>query len=226
MIKIYSGIPGSGKSLKLASESLRLLERNLRYYSSTGIVRKIYSNMRFSSDVEKKYKEFIGYWNSTLQLVNLKDCDVIWDEVATDLDSTRWADTPLELKRWLQQHRKRGIDIYGTTQDFAMIDIAMKRLVSDLYVLYKIIGSRDKSATRPPPSRVWGLILVREVAPSSFRKRDGEDYKFIYSDWFLITSALCSAYDTQQEIVQGEFPPLRHVERKCLTCGHIKVSHV
>ncbi len=70
------------------------------------------------------------------------------------MDSTQWANMPLELKRWLQQHKKRGVGIIGNTQEFLMIDISMRRLVNNVYTLKKFLGSRDPSPTKPPVKRI------------------------------------------------------------------------
>jgi len=128
MIILYVGLPGSGKSLRLAKIAVDLLERNRRYYKKSGVLRTLCSNIKFAPHIEEKYRGFIEYWTDPYQLTRKRDVDLIWDEIATYLDSTQWQNVPLELKRWLQQHRKYGIDIYGTTQDFPMIDISMRRL--------------------------------------------------------------------------------------------------
>jgi len=163
--------------------------------------------------------------------MSLQDWDVIWDEIETHLDATQWANMSIELKRWLQQHRKFGIEIYGNTQDFSMIDISMRRLVSDLFWLKKLIGSRDPSPTMPPVKTIWGLVVRTRLDPQKYTedKKVGEGI-FSYS-FFWIGKRLTSLFDTRQEIKMGKYPPLRHIERECErcslgTCTHHKVIHV
>jgi hypothetical protein len=227
MIEVYVGLPGSGKSLRTAEILLQLLKRNARYYKSSSIKRKIYSNLRISPELEKKYDGLIEYWSDPAELVKLRDVDVIWDEVATYLDSTQWQNVPLELKRWLQQHRKFGVDIYCNTQDFPMIDISMRRLVSRVFLMKKLLGSRDKSATRPEVKTPWGVISMREVDSDSFTT-DKTDYRFISTSFLFIRKHLCNAFDTTQEIKTGKYPPLRHIRRECADedCMYHKVIHV
>jgi hypothetical protein len=226
-IYINDGIPGSGKSLDLARIALQKLKLNKKRFEETGLLRLLASNMKFSDSIEEEFRQYIFYWHDPEQLVKLRQCDVIWDEVATYLDSTQWANLPLEIKRWLQQHRKYGIDIYGTTQEFAMIDISMRRLVKALYHCVKIIGSADPSDTKSAVNNPWGLILIREVDRASFTST-AIDYKFvsIIPRMLFITKHLCSIYDTKQELVPGKYPPLRHITRKCNECGFEKVSHI
>lgn len=254
MIEIYVGLPGSGKSLRTAEIVMELLERNVKYYKKlrkiwerqwkkafkredTDILvylkenkpkrRKVCSNIGLSKEIESDFRGFINYWSEPRELTKLRDCDVIWDEVATHLDSTQWQVVPLELKRWLQQHRKLGIDIYGNTQDFPMIDISMRRLVSRVFMMKKIIGSRDKSATRPPVDSPWGVVIMREI-DTDYITQDKTEYKFISSTFMFIKKKLCEAFDTTQEIKAGSYPPLRHIDRVCEkeTCGFHKEIHV
>jgi len=227
-INIFNGLPGSGKSTKLASTAIRLLNRNRRYFAKSGIKRLLATNLKFTEWVEVEYKDFIFYWTDPALLIKLRDVDIIWDEVATYLDSTQWANVPLELKRFLQLHRHYGIEIYGSTQDFPMIDISMRRLVKSAYYVRKLCGSRDKSATRPPVKHPWGVIFIREIDPATFTK-DKEEYKFLLIPSFLfITKKLCNTFDTTQELLPGKYPPLRHIERHCDQpgCSFCKVTHI
>lgn len=224
MITIYSGKPGSGKSLKLADVATSLLARNRRWQSRSGIVRPIASNIRFSAWLEREYEGYIRYWNDPLELVTLRDCDIIYDEIATHLDSTQWQNTPLEVKRFLQQHRKRGIDIYGSTQNFGMVDISMRRLTDVLHLCTKIMGSRNPAPTKPEVRFIWGLIWITELLPESF---DKEKPEVKGHDWLFITKKLCQVYDTTQEIQFGQQPALRHIERRCehAWCDFVKTTH-
>lgn len=228
MITIYTGIPGSGKSLKSAQKGLELLERNRRWALKGNPVRKVCSNIKFNPEIEEYFREHILYWEDPADLIKVRDCDVIWDEIATHLDSTQWANVPLELKRWLQQHRKLGIEIYGNTQDFAMVDISMRRMTEQLFYMKKLIGSRDKSATSPPVKRIWGVIMVRELDPQAY-KEDSKANRGIGLPRFIwITRKLIEVFDTGQEILAGKYPPLKHIERECgdPNCTFHKVMHV
>lgn len=245
MIEIYTGLPGSGKSLYTADVALQLFRRNKRWYKKEtklydkGIFyhhdkegnpippvrRKVHSNIRFAEHIEEEWDDYIAYWEDPEQLVKMKDVDILWDEVSTHMDSTQWANVPLELKRMLQQHRKRGIDIIGNTQEFLQIDISMRRLVSKVFELHKIIGSRDPSPTRPPVKRIWGLVVKRQVDPLTFD--DEGERKYIRSGFFLIKKKHVYAFDTRQDIQPGKYPPLKHVERNCIdsNCGHTRIIH-
>lgn len=127
-ITIFTGLPGSGKSIRTAKAILFLLNRNKKWYKKSGTLRKVYTNIKLADHVEKKYDGFFEYWKDPEQLVEMRECDVIIDEIATYFDSTQWKELGLDIKRWLQLHRHYGIEIYGNTQTFSTIDISFRRL--------------------------------------------------------------------------------------------------
>jgi len=225
MIVLFTGLPGAGKSFKMAKTVIEVLYRNKKWYEKSGIKRLAYTNLKLSAEVEEEFKGFIQYWTEPAELVALRDCDVFWDEVATHLDSTQWQNMSLEIKRWLQQHRKFGIEIYGTTQDFAMIDKSMRRLTSDLLYLSKLFGSRDKSSTRPPVKRVWGLIMVQKFDPVTYEEDNKKQVGF--PSFMLLDNSALRIYDTTAEVKMGKYPPLNHIERECLypDCKFHKITH-
>lgn len=224
--EIIEGAPGQGKSLYTARIMRWLVKRNKKWYEKGNPLRPVYSNMKFSVEFENAWPEQIKYWTDSAQLCKLHDCDIIWDEIATELDSRNFANLTTELKRFLSQYRKRGIDIYANTQDFSMIDARARLMISNVKTLSKIIGSRDISTTKPSPKYIWGLVMVREV--ENFRETAPEKKKYgLLPSFFLIEKDLVSLYDTRQDIAVGEPPPLHHEERKCEkpNCTHSKTIH-
>lgn len=226
MIILFTGLPGSGKSQKMATTMIDILYRNKKWQKETGTIREIWSNLKLSSEVEKEFSGFIRYWSEPAELVKLRDVDVFWDEIATHLDSTQWQNMSLEIKRWLQQHRKFGIEVYGTTQDFAMIDKSMRRMTSDLFILTKLFGSRDKSSTTPPVKYIWGMVLIRPLDPTTYDEAESKKFGGFPSFMFLTRQGV-ELFDTGQEIKSGRYPPLNHIERECITpdCGFHRVLH-
>jgi hypothetical protein len=182
------------------------------------------SNLALSEKYGAPFKDLIEYWIDPEDLVKAKDCDVFWDEMATYVDANEYKNLPLELKRWIQQHRKIGVEIWGTTQDFAQIDKSFRRLTDTIYYNVKLIGSRDISPTRPPPKYIWGIIIQRSINPTDYNEDDKGSQAKGFNP-MLITRKKTEVFDTRQEILPGKPPPLRHVERKCLTCGKVYATH-
>jgi len=228
MIVVYSGLPGAGKSLKLARTAIEVLYRNQNFYQKTGIKRVLHTNLKLGEQVLDEFRELVQEWVDPRELTQLRNCDVLWDEIATHLDATQWQNMSLELKRWLQQHRKFGIELYGTTQDFAQIDKSFRRLCSNLLHLTKIMGSRDKSSTRPEVKYIWGVSLVQTLDP---QKYDEEKSKFSSGglpSFLWISRGDIEVFDTTAEVKVGKYPALRHIERECELndCPHHKILHV
>jgi len=231
--QITEGAPGQGKSLHTARTTKEILDRNVKWEMRGNLRREVWSNLKFSEAFEQKYEGYIKYWTDPYVLVNLRDVDIIWDEIATELDARNWPNLSSEMKRFLSQYRKRGIDIYANTQDFSMIDQRARLMISNVKTLTKIIGSRDISTTKPNPKRIWGVVMIRDVI--NFRETEPDKKKYdLVPELMLITKDLIEIYDTRQDIPTGKPPPLKHEDRYCEfyeTVGHPcyhkahKISH-
>jgi len=216
---IFSGLEDSGKSLMLATVAANLVWRNAKWAKQSEIARPIVSNLEFSPEF-RDYAKGLGieirYWRDVAELVDLRDCDLIMDEVATYFDSRTFKDLPLDVRMWLAQASKLGCDIYGSAQDFAQVDIAFRRLTTELWHVTKWAGSRRPAISRPPVTRIWGICTMRQLDPVAY---DEETKKFAGEGLpriFFITKAMCSIFDTTKRIPKSSPPPFKHVERRCV----------
>lgn len=233
---IYSGLESSGKSLKLAKVVQALVLRNSNWYKQTEIVRPIYSNLEFSEDFFQYAKSVnvpIYYWKNLDDLVLLENCDVIMDEVGNYFDARGWENLSLDVRRWLTQGAKTGIEIYGTAQDLAQVDKSFRRLVNHLYNIVKVIGSPRPSPTRPPVKKIWGICIVRHLDPRNY---DEEKTKFkaldLIPDIMYIKRKDCEIFNTNQKIVKSLPPKYKHETRYCdhihengIPCGYKYTKH-
>lgn len=225
--EIIEGAPGQGKSLYTARLAKKLLERNKKWWQQSGIVRKIFSNIKFAPVFEKEAQQFLEYWTTPDELCKLRDVDVLWDEIATELDARNFANLSEELKRFLSQYRKRGVDIYANTQDFSMVDARARLMVTRVATLAKMIGSPDPSPTKPPVRRIWGLIAVREVENYKASDPQKKEYGMIPS-FFFIDREDVEIYDTRQDINSGKLPvrKLRKEVQVCEDDGYTRIRYV
>jgi len=250
MIVIFTGLPGSGKSYKLAQTVCDILWRNKKQYLKHEKLmckknncsdndnephrhdrpprRQLFTNLQLSKEVEEEYQGFITYWTELRQLTPLRDADVVIDEVATYFDARLWETLSLEMRRWLAQHRKFGVEIYGTSQDFAQVDKAFRRLTSDLLYLTKIMGSRDISATLPPPKYIWGVSMVRTLDPTIYDELKSKFATQGFPSFMWISRKGTTIFDTRAEVKMSSALLMKHLERECEdpNCNYHKTIHV
>jgi len=244
MIVIFTGLPGSGKSYKLGQTVVDILYTNVKAYVKalkaweTDVLefpdlpkpepRKVHTNLKMSTEIEDEFKEFIVYWRDLRELTPLRDCDVVIDEVGTYFDARLWETLSLEMRRWLSQHRKFGIQIYGTAQDFAQVDKAFRRLTSNLLYLTKLMGSRDISATKAPPKYIWGISLVRELDPTVYDELKSKFGATGIPRFMWISRKGTMVFDTRAEVKLSSALPLKHIEKECELpdCDYHKLIHV
>jgi len=228
MIAIFTGLPGSGKSAKLARTAIDILYRNRKWYEKTGVQRVLYTNLKLAPEVEQEFGWQIKYWTDLRQLTPLRDADVLIDEVATYFDARLWETLSLEMRRWLAQHRKFGIEIYGTSQDFAQVDKAFRRLTSNLLYLRKLIGTRDVSPTRPAPKWIFVISLVMELDPTTYDEQKSKFASEGFPSFLVITKEDVKIFDTRAEVALSHALPLKHIDRVCElpNCSFHKTQHV
>ena len=257
---LIDGETGSGKSSWMATKVKEIAHRNMRWYlraskkhqenqkfgieSTPPILREIWSCMKWSSEFNEYFGgvgdaqgdgKMLHHWDSEdfhRIVPYLYNCDIFIDELGAILPADNWKDCPLETRRMLAQHRKRGLEIYANTQDFAMIDINARRMMSHVYHATKLFGSRDISATKPPPRWIYGVVMINEI--ENFRtSTSAADRQFVAQlpDFFWLDKDLVDIYDTTEDIKGAGYAPLRHITRKCEKhgteddCNYVKTEH-
>lgn len=225
-------MPGSGKTSQSAEIVLQLLKRNKKWHEKSGLPRrKVYSNLVLSKPIQERYSEYLVYYTDLTTLSRtVKHADVICQEISQYIDSQEFEKCPRYFKAWLRKHRHYGVDIYADTQDFLTVDVSFRRLVNNVYYCQKIIGSRDDiSDTKPAIWFIWGLVMTREIDPTSFDKeKEKYNFKAMSFSFRLITKASCEIYDTSQDVEAPDFPPLKHIIRYCedVNCPLYKKGHL
>jgi len=215
---IFSGLEDSGKSYQLAYTAGWLVERNAKWLKITGVPRPVISNLEFQPWFEQ-YAEQLGipirYWRDLEELPAISNADLIIDEVGAYFDSRTFKDLPLDVRLWLAQASKLGVDIYGSAQDFAQVDLAFRRLTGELLHITKLMGSPRPALTRPPVKRVWGLCTIRALNPMGYDEQKKEFKSSGLPRFFVIRREHCNIFDTTKRIAKSKPPPYKHVARAC-----------
>jgi len=235
LIKLWTGMPGSGKTSELGEIVVSLIKRNVRYFKKTGVRRLIYVNLVLNHDLASAYGDYLRYYDDLVDLSRedlsnnkqkVRHADVVCQEISQYIDSQEYEKCPRYFKAWLRKHRHFGVDIYADTQDFLTVDNSFRRLVNSVYYCQKLIGSRDISATKPQIKYIWGLCMLREIDPKSFdEEKESYTFKTFSFQFRLITKSRCMVFDTTQDVVSPDYPPLKHIERTCPVCNKVHIQH-
>jgi len=230
---VVAGNTGEGKSYYCAMVSYNTLVDAKKRADELGLVRPLWSNLKFSKEVEDKFGDFIRYWgepsgwkyDAEYLARHLMHADLIWDEISEELGADSWERTSRPMKSFLRQYRKRGVRILSNTQDHADVSIHARRRIHRVLYASKLIGSRDISATLPPPKYVWGIIVLKDLLNMKETQPEKLVFDTFYEEVLFINKKICSIYDTTAIVGISEFPPLKHIERKCEECGKVHTKH-
>jgi len=230
---LVAGNTGQGKSLYCAKIAVQTLRENKTRFDRTGLRRMLWLNLKLSEAIEQEFDGFIQYWgepslwrfDAEYIARELLDADLIWDEISEELGADSWDKTSRAMKSFLRQYRKRGVRILSNTQDHADVSIHARRRLHKVIYCFKLVGSRDISATLPDPRFVWGIVIVRKVENPKETDPTGIKFDSYPQDVFTITRELTQIYDTRAIVGVSEFPPLKHIERVCETCGKNHIKH-
>jgi hypothetical protein len=214
------------------------------------IKRKLTSNMKYTPDLYIHYEGYfnkftheimevdkdgaetgeVSYetnfvWSSWTHLMSVRDTDIIWDEISILLDGRKFESLTIDQTFWLAHYRRLGLDIYGATQHWSMVDRRARIMCSEVVTCMKFIGSPDPSPTRPKIKKVWGVIVLLNMDNfDSDESLSEPKYQVMPIGIFSISRKLINLYDTT-ELIKPSSVPLKHSMRKCLICGKIHIKH-
>jgi len=219
---IFSGPEDSGKSLRMAREMVDVAYRNAKWIKAGLPPRRIVSilpvKQKFLDLCEELGVPFVDWSKSTSvvdDMEKLESCDFFMDEVGTYFDSRTFALLPLSTRLWLAQASKLGVNIYGTAQDIAQIDVSFRRLKPRISEITKLAGSPRPDKTRPPVSRIWGVCMMREISAIGVDEKGGYTASKGLPQFFFIHRSDTEIYDTNKRVPKAEIPPFKHVVRRC-----------
>jgi hypothetical protein len=176
MINIYVGKPGMGKTYSLVRLAYKLINEG----------RHVYSNFHINFDnmpLKANHGE-IFYWQDILDIVPIKEGEIIIDECQIYMNSRKWKDLPLPVQYKLQQHRKHGLNIHGAVQNVKRIDSVARELVNSIFECKKVMGR---------------VFICREYDIEDIDKQKRSSYS---TSIYFFRKKLANCYDTLQEISQ------------------------
>ena len=221
MINMLTGYPGAGKTYALARKALQFAEQGRELYCNFELNTTKSSNLKkYANGLFYPYQKQIHYQETVDELLGLNKGVIIMDEAQVYFNSRSWADADIRLQYKLQQHRKDGLDIWGTVQHEKRLDAVMCELVTKYYQCKKFFGLREGA------KHVFGWIRIAVFYPEDVEK---VGRKKIFSEWMLIRREFVDSYDTNKKIeLKEEHRLLKHkvyycpvYEKKEIKHGHV-----
>lgn len=181
MITVIQGRPGQGKTVYLVGLIQLYLRRG----------HDVYSNIQLN--IGNRYANKFHIIESLDECASLRSGKIVLDEIQVYLNSRNWDKLDPRFQVFLQQHRKRGLDIVGACQSIKRADVVFRELVQRFYQVHKIINWNIKGYG-------FGFFYLREYDPDSIESTS-RDYEAI--GWPFIYFAdpyTMSLYNTYQEL--------------------------
>lgn len=210
MKKVWTGIESSGKSLQLSINAERVLQRNIKWYEITRRPRTMAFNTpmapKFIARIKEAGIKYIEFKHLS-EILHLEECDIFIDELIKFFGASGTTSLSREQLDFITQGAKTGVHLYAASQDFSQVHKQFRLLVNEVYVVTKIIGSKRPMKTAPPVGMIWGLCMIREVKPTSFKGDSAtmEDISIMPS-FFFITKEDCERFDTSYKIPLSKLP--------------------
>lgn len=121
-IKIYFGVPGSGKTTLAAKIVLENLKRGVKTYSNVPI------------------KGALLYAPSDIGRVDISDGEMIIDEAGIDFNNRKFKTLPQHTIEWFKLSRHYGIrNIHIFSQSYDDMDITLRRLADEIYTIKRTL---------------------------------------------------------------------------------------
>lgn len=207
---VYTGLESSGKSLLVAVKAREIWLRNVRWLKRTGIARTMAFSEPMSDNFKKqiidsgiKYLEF----KNLNDILHLTEVDIFIGELIKYFPANGTNSLSREQLDFITQGAKQGVHMVCASQDFSQVHKQFRLLVNRVYIVIKLIGSPRPMKTAPPVKRIWGLCMIREVSPSSFK---GDSATMESRDWlpsfYVINRGDCELYDTSYKVPHSNLP--------------------
>lgn len=121
-VKIYFGVPGSGKTTHAAKIVYKNLKKGIPTYSNVTI------------------KGAIAFDTSMIGKIMIENCDLIIDEASIEYNNRNYKALPKEQINWFKLYRHYGVrNIYIYSQSYDDMDITLRRLSDVMYLVKKSI---------------------------------------------------------------------------------------
>jgi len=229
-IAAYVGSNGGGKSLAMAFDSALSLDAGRPVASTMRFLD--FRNPRPCTDRRCQWPEHGSpdhlaahpLWiplTDLRDIFDLRDCDVVLDEVQGVADSRAAMSMPVQFKNLLLQLRRRDVVLRWSTPDFSFADVAIRRVTQAVTICQGYMPvERPGSMWRDRRLFLWRTYDARDLDAFDAGKTD--DLKPMVRQWFWRPGSIAeSAYSTMSAVATMGVIDQAGM---CLDCGG-KRSH-
>lgn len=229
MLYIVCGLPRNGKSVYLTREIIKSIDKDPELdipiyvnWDITYISRQTFTQLPFGlalrvpnffrripffhfikSDILHDTHNSSGrlrrYQNFDDLLLIKTSCDIYIDEMGGLLFNRDWKTIPTDFIRYLQQHGKKGIDIFGATQSIDSIEVNFRRLCAGISIVSKVFKPSILRPSRKSQHRGLPLFKIEVVHRHPYLGDKDEEIKL--HGFFWARRKYLNAFDTKQDIV-------------------------
>lgn len=205
MINIVTGKPGEGKTTYLAKLVQQFLKEGVTVWS--------YEKCKFNDPR-------VHYFKEISEIRHLRNAVIILDEAQMWFNSRKWDTLDDALQYALQQHRHKGVDIWGAVQNINRLDTVMRELVGQYYEVRQVFGTKIRRGKMP--KNPWGVFSIRKYDPLDANLKKP---KLLGFRLFCAGKKLFDFYDTQADFDFKEEENFCWVKQfTCPTCHHKKIQ--
>jgi len=206
-IKIVTGLPSAGKTYYMTLLAKEAIDEDI----------PVFSNYRLGYPEESTPKQVI-YYETFEQLIELLEgvekALIVCDEIQVHFNSRTWGTFSVRMQTLFQQHAKDGLNIIGTTQNEARVDVVIREIVQ-IWIHCRRIGGFGRVSNYP-----WGWIKASYYWPEEFTKAEAQPY---FTEYVWVKRSIATFYNTLEKIPVPEPKDIVLVKfKRCKACGAMK----
>jgi len=223
MAQGWTGKQSAGKSQLLAVHAITVFHRNLKWMKIREKMRlpAIPRTMAFDSPmcpafvarVEATGMKYI-HFNNINDIMPLNEIDIFIHEIISWFAQKGSEPLLPEQTEFLSQCDKEGIDIYFCTQDFSLVHKQFRMHVTALKLVVKLVGSERPKRSAPPIKHIWGIVLMWDLIPESFKGDDVSiERESLMPELYFINKDDTELYDTSYRVRGLKKPDVKMVKQ-------------
>jgi len=237
-IYIITGRPRQGKTYYLATLICKMLKNGERVFSNikinvgVGALKKL--DQSIVGDFTKKEdldnpEKLLFYWSNVHDWEHMNKGNIIVDEAQRYFNARQWALLSEDTEIKLQQHGKEDLDVWATTQHYSRIDVTLRILVEDFFLVRTVIGNPNNKRPFLGIKLFKILSMPLETIEKFYQLETMPELqdKLEYSSQIkLFRKKYAVTYNTLEKVGRSASMPLVHRSRTCPICGEEKITHL